>query len=66
MLLMPMSHFWIYIYLFQTDLFPSKLYDKRDDFDFDIVYFPFWDGDVPRFTFYGVDISQLIRFATKV
>ena len=26
----------------------SKLYDKRDDFDFDIVNFPFLDGDVPR------------------
>ena len=27
----------------------SKIYDKRDDFDFDIVNFPFLDGDVPRF-----------------
>ena len=27
---------------------PSKIYDKRDDFDFDIVNFPFLDGDVPR------------------
>ena len=26
----------------------SKIYDKRDDFDFDIVNFPFLDGDVPR------------------
>ena len=26
----------------------SKIYDKRDDFDFDIVNFPFIDGDVPR------------------
>ena len=26
----------------------SKMYDKRDDFDFDIVNFPFLDGDVPR------------------
>ena len=25
----------------------SKIYDKRDDFDFDIVNFPFLDGDVP-------------------
>ena len=25
-----------------------KIYDKRDDFDFDIVNFPFLDGDVPR------------------
>ena len=41
----------------------SKIYDKRDDFDFDIVNFPFLDGDVPRFTSYGVYISQLIRFA---
>ena len=27
-----------------------KIYDKRDDFDFDIVNFPFLDGDVPRST----------------
>ena len=40
-----------------------KIYDKRDDFDFDIVNFSFLDGDVPRSTFYGVYISQLIRFA---
>ena len=31
--------------------------------DFDIVNFPFLDGDVPRSTSYGVYISQLIRFA---
>ena len=35
---------------------------KRDDFDFDLVNFPFLDGDVPRAS-YGVYISQLIRFA---
>ena len=40
-----------------------KIYDKRDDFDFDIVNFPFLDGDVPRSASYGVYISQLIRFA---
>ena len=34
----------------------TKIYDKRDDFDFDIVNFP-------RRTSYGVYISQLIRFA---
>ena len=39
----------------------SKIYDKRDDFDFDIVNFPFLDGDVPRSISYGVYISQLIR-----
>ena len=41
----------------------SKIYDKLDDFDFDIVNFSFLDGDVPRSTSYGVYISQLIRFA---
>ena len=41
----------------------KTFYDKRDDFDFEIVNFPFLDGDVPRSTSYGVYISQLIRFA---
>ena len=40
----------------------TKVYDKRDDFDFDIVNFPFLDADVPRRTS-RVYISQLIRFA---
>ena len=33
----------------------SKIYDKRDDFNF--------QGDDPRSSSYGVYISQLIRFA---
>ena len=41
----------------------SNIYDKRDDFDVDIVNVPFLDGDFPRSTSYGVYISQLIRFA---
>ena len=41
----------------------SKIYDKRDDFDFDIVNFPFLDGDVPCRPSYAEYISQLIRFA---
>ena len=41
----------------------TKIYDKRDDFDFDIVNFPFLDGEVPRSTTYGIYISQLVRFA---
>ena len=40
-----------------------KIYDKRDDFDFEIVNFPFLDGDIRRAASYGVYISQLIRFA---
>ena len=46
-----------------NDIVSTKIYDKRDDFDFEIVNFPFLDGDVPRSSSYGVYISQLIRFA---
>ena len=46
-----------------NDIVSTKIYDKRDDFDFEIVNFPFLDGDVPRSTSYEVYISQLIRFA---
>ena len=38
----------------------TKIYDKRGDFDLDIVNFPFLDGNVPRSASYDVYISQLI------
>ena len=41
----------------------SKINDKRNDFDFDIVNFPFLDAGLPRRASYSVYISQLIRFA---
>ena len=46
----------------------SKIYDKQDDFNFEIVNskivnFSFLDGDVPRSPSYGVYISQFFRFA---
>ena len=40
-----------------------KIYDKRDDFNFDIVNFPFLCGNIPQSPSYGVYVSQLIRFA---
>ena len=46
-----------------NDIVSTKIYDIRDDFDFEIVNFPFLDGDVPHSTSYGVYIFQLIRFA---
>ena len=46
-----------------NDIVYSKIYDRRDHFDFEIVNFLFLDDDVPRSTSYGVYISQLIRFA---
>ena len=48
-----------------NDIVSTKMYEKRDDFDFEIVNFPFLDGDVPRSTSYGVYISQLIRFVRE-
>ena len=47
-----------------NDIVSTKIYDKREDFDFGIVNFPFLDGAVPRSTSYGVCISLThIRFA---
>ena len=46
-----------------NDIVSTKIYDKRDDFDFEIVNLPFVDGDVPRSISFGVYIPQLIRFA---
>ena len=51
--------------LISNDIVSTKIYDKRDDFDFEIVNSPFLDGDVPRSTSYGVYISQLNRFARE-
>ena len=46
-----------------NDIVSTKIYEKRDDFDFEIVNFPFLDGDVSRSTSYAVYISKLIRSA---
>ena len=40
-----------------------KLYDKRDDYEFDIINFPFLDSNIPAGPAYGVYISQLIRYS---
>ena len=37
------------LYLSITNgIVPTKIYDKRNEFNFEIVNFPFLDGDVPR------------------
>ena len=45
------------------DIVTTKIYDKRDDFDFEILSISHLDGDLPRSSSYGVYISQLNRFA---
>ena len=42
-----------------NDIVSSNIYDKRDDFNFEIVNFPFLDGDVPRSPSYGVIFLSL-------
>ena len=46
-----------------NDIVSTKINDKRDDFDFEIVNFPFLDGDFPGSTSFVVYISRLICFA---
>ena len=41
----------------------TSVYDKRDDFGFTIVNFPWLSGVVPRLPSYGIYVSQLVRFA---
>ena len=41
----------------------TRLYDKRDDFNFPIVNFPFLDSNIPASPTYGVFMSQLIRYS---
>ena len=41
----------------------TKMYDKRDDFNFKIINFPNMCRNIPSFPAYGVYISQLIRYA---
>ena len=45
------------------NIFSTNIYDRRNNLDFEIVNFPFLDGDVSCSTSYGVYISQLIRFS---
>ena len=41
----------------------TNFYDKRDDFDFYIISFPFLSGNIPSGPSYGAYISQLITYA---
>ena len=47
-LLIPKPHFLDLLLLNFNGIVSSKIYDKRDDFYFDIINSPFLDGDAPR------------------
>ena len=44
----------------------TKVYDKRDDFNFPIVNFPFICSNIPAAPAHGVYISQMIRYSRFV
>ena len=47
----------------ENGLLDFSIYDKRDDFNFKIVNFPFMDSCIPKKSALGVFYSQMIRFA---
>ena len=57
------SYLDLYLNIEQNSHLKTKLYDKRDDFDFPIVNFPFLSSNIPASPAYGVYMSQLIRYA---
>ena len=44
-------------------MFKTKIYDKRDDFKFEIVNYPDINGNIPEGPAYGVYIGQMVRTA---
>ena len=43
----------------------TRIYDKRDDFDFEIINFPHLSSNIPTSPAYGIYISQLIRYSSS-
>ena len=47
----------------ENNILSTQLFDKRDEFNFPIVNFPFVDGNIPLSPACGVMVSQLVRYA---
>ena len=56
------SYLDCYLYIDNGKL-TTRLYYKRDDFNFPFVNFPFLSSNIPSAPAYGVYVSQLIRYA---
>ena len=56
------SYLDCYLYIDNGKL-TTRLYDKRDAFNFPIVNFPFLSSNIPSAPAYDVYVSQLIRYA---
>ena len=57
------SYLDLYLKFDKQGKLTTKIYDKRDDFNFPIVNFPFLSSNIPTSPAYGVFVSQLIRYA---
>ena len=53
----------VYLEFDDSGQLSTKIYDKRDDFNFKIINFPNMCSNIPASPAYGVYISQLIRYA---
>ena len=56
------SYLDCYLYIVNGKL-TTRLYDKRDNFNFPIVNFPFLSSNIPSAPAYGVYVSKLIHYA---
>ena len=57
------SYLDLHLEIESEDRLRTKLYDKRDDFNFPILNFPFIYSNIPAAPAYGVYISQMIRYS---
>ena len=57
------SYFDLHLEIDSEGRFRTKLYDKKDDFNFPIVNFSFICSNIPAAPAYGVYISQVIRYS---
>ena len=56
------SYLDCYLYI-DNEKLTIRLYDRRGDFNFPIINFPFLSSNIPSAPAYGVYVSQLIRYA---
>jgi hypothetical protein len=56
----------LYLECHDSGQLSTKIYEKRDDFNFKIINFPNMCSNIPAFPAYGINISQLIRYARAI
>ena len=60
---MSASYIYLHVEIANKGGWRTKFKDKRDDFDFYIVNFPFMSSNITAAPTYGMYISQLIRYS---